>query len=208
MFTADLSPVGPGFDPTSVHVRFVVDKKKKKKATGQVCLPDFCFPPSASFRQCPISSSSTCCSYRKDKRAKLGDIPKNKILSKITEHWIKKSVHLFIPSMVMNTVVLKFMAQCAFVNGYQRFGGTPYFHVQETLQLIRHTERYSLQAVIRLTPAPMLTLLGLEFIDIFKNSVPTAQKTHRMRTIKNQGMPFTEIVAVCTRRLFTYVGAC
>ena len=54
----------------------------------------------------PHSSSSTCCSYQKDKRAKPGDLRKNKVLSKIAEHWIKKYVHLFSPSMVMNTVVL------------------------------------------------------------------------------------------------------
>jgi len=66
----------------------------------------FCFPLSVSFRQCCISSSSTCCSYRKDKRAKPEDLPKNKVLTKIAEHWIKKYVHLFIPSVVMNTVVL------------------------------------------------------------------------------------------------------
>jgi hypothetical protein len=103
VFTADLSPVRPGFDPRSVHVRFVVDK-----APGHVFLPVLRIPCQYHSADAPYSSSSTstCCSYQKDKRAKPGDLRKNKVLSKIAEHWIKRYVHLFIPSMVMNNVVL------------------------------------------------------------------------------------------------------
>ena len=107
MFTADPSPVRPEFDPTSVHVKFVVDKK----GTGTGLSPSTSvLPCQYHSTNAPYSSSSTCCSYRKDKRAKPRDLRKNEVLSKIAEYWIKKYVHLFIPSMVMNTVVLQSIA--------------------------------------------------------------------------------------------------
>ena len=65
---AGLSPLRPGLDPSSVHVRFVV---------GEVVLEQgFFFPPNALVFPCqyhstnaPYSSSSLCCPYQKDKRA-------------------------------------------------------------------------------------------------------------------------------------------
>jgi len=48
---AGLSPRKPGFDPWSVHVRFVVDKV----ALRQVFLPALRFPLSVSFHQSSIA---------------------------------------------------------------------------------------------------------------------------------------------------------
>jgi hypothetical protein len=81
-----LSLRGPWFDPTPIHVRFVV-----KVALGQV------FSPSTSIYPCQYhstyslySSISTCCSYQKDKRAKPGNLPKSNVLSEIGENCIEK----------------------------------------------------------------------------------------------------------------------
>jgi hypothetical protein len=48
---ASLSPRRPGFDPGSVHVRFVVDKV----ALGQFFLRIVGFPLSVSFHRCSIN---------------------------------------------------------------------------------------------------------------------------------------------------------
>ena len=41
----------------------------------------------------PCSSSSTCCSYLIDERAKPGNVPKSNGLSEIREHWIETYIH-------------------------------------------------------------------------------------------------------------------
>ena len=78
MFTADLSPLTPAFDPRSVHVRFVVDKM----APGQVFLPVLRISCQYRCSNAPHSSSSTRCSNL-DKRAKPGYLRKNNVLPKI-----------------------------------------------------------------------------------------------------------------------------
>ena len=54
------------------------------------------FPPSNSVSSCqyhsainPYSSSSTCCSYQKDKRAKPGNLAKGNALLEVWEHCIE-----------------------------------------------------------------------------------------------------------------------
>jgi len=61
---AGLAPRKPGFDPRSFPVRFVVNKV----ALGQV------FPCQCHSTNAPYSSSPTCCSSLKDKRAKPGNL--------------------------------------------------------------------------------------------------------------------------------------
>jgi len=59
------------FDPRPRNVGFVVDKV----ALRQIFLPVLPFPPiSAIHTNAPHSSSSTGCSYQKDKRAKPGNL--------------------------------------------------------------------------------------------------------------------------------------
>ena len=60
------------------------------------------FSPSNSVFPCqyhsiiaPYSSSSTCDSYQKDKRAKPGDLPKRNVLSEIGKQWVEKYFHFF-----------------------------------------------------------------------------------------------------------------
>ena len=63
----------PSFDTKPVRVRVLVGKV----ALGHVSLRVLCISPvSITPPITPYSSSSTCCSYEKDKRAKSGNIPK------------------------------------------------------------------------------------------------------------------------------------
>jgi hypothetical protein len=72
----------PGFDPRSVHMRFVVDKM----TLGQVFLQVLrCFPCQYQSTNALLSSSCTSCSYQKDKRAEAGNLPKSNALSDIGE---------------------------------------------------------------------------------------------------------------------------
>ena len=43
----------------------------------------------------PYSSSLTCYSYKKDKRANLGNLSNSDVLSEIVENWIEKYFHCF-----------------------------------------------------------------------------------------------------------------
>ena len=54
----------------------------------------FNFPLSISFYQYSVSSS-TCCSYRKGKRVKPGNLPQSNNFSEIGEHWIEKNLFVF-----------------------------------------------------------------------------------------------------------------
>jgi hypothetical protein len=52
----------------------------------------------------PHSLRSACCSYRKDKWAKPGNLPKRKSLWKIGEHWIGEYFHLVFKGLVELTI--------------------------------------------------------------------------------------------------------
>jgi len=59
------------------------------------------FPPNTSVfsyqyhsTNAPYFSSSTCCSYQKDKRAKPGDLPKSDVLAESGESWGERYFHL------------------------------------------------------------------------------------------------------------------
>ena len=78
-----LSPHRSGFEPSSVHVRLVVDKWNW----------DFGFPFQRHSINAPDSSSYTCRSYQKDKGAKRRNLLKNNGLWKIGAHWIEKYFH-------------------------------------------------------------------------------------------------------------------
>ena len=84
----------PGFDSRSFHVRFMVDKV----ALGQVFLRVLrFFPCQYHSTSAPYSSSSTCCSYRTDKQAKTGNLPKYNAASKKEkkrELWVEKYFHV------------------------------------------------------------------------------------------------------------------
>ena len=78
----------PGLEPRTVRVGFVVDQEALD--TG--------FSPSTSVLPCqydhtnaPYSSSSTCCCYQKDKRAKPGNLPKCNALLEIWEQCIERT---------------------------------------------------------------------------------------------------------------------
>ena len=73
------------FSPKTVHVRFVVDKA----ALGQVFLSVLRVFPQYHSTKAPYSSS-TLCSYQKDKGTKSGIIKKSNLLSEIEEHCTKK----------------------------------------------------------------------------------------------------------------------
>jgi hypothetical protein len=86
------SSLRPGFDLRSVRVRFVVNKV----ALGHVfLLSASLFPCQYHSTIAPYSSSSTCCSYQKDKRAKPGNLPKSDALSEIRERWTEKCFNFF-----------------------------------------------------------------------------------------------------------------
>jgi hypothetical protein len=50
------------------------------------------------------SSSSTCCSYQKDKQAMPGSLPKKNALSKIEEQRMEKYSHFFFSPGVLSTM--------------------------------------------------------------------------------------------------------
>jgi len=66
---AGLSPRRPMFDPRSGHVRFVV-----KLLWARFFSQYFGFPRQYHSTNAPYSSSSTCCSYQRDKRAKRDNV--------------------------------------------------------------------------------------------------------------------------------------
>jgi hypothetical protein len=49
------------------------------------------FPCQLSFHHCSILSSSTCCSYQKDKRAKPGNLPESNALSEMGKYRIQNT---------------------------------------------------------------------------------------------------------------------
>ena len=67
-----------------VRVRFVVDRVVLGHVSVQITLV---FPCSCHYTKIKYSSSSTCCSYQKNKRVKSGKIPENSsTLSRSWEH--------------------------------------------------------------------------------------------------------------------------
>jgi len=67
----DLSPRGHGFDPTSVHVRYMVDEV----SLGQVLYSTISvLPCKHRSANAPYTSSSSYNSYQKDERAKPGNL--------------------------------------------------------------------------------------------------------------------------------------
>jgi hypothetical protein len=77
---AGLAPRKPGFDPRSVPVRSVVNRV----ALGQV------FPCQCHSTSVPYSSSPTCCSSQKEKRARPGNLQTSTFLPDTGEFWIAK----------------------------------------------------------------------------------------------------------------------
>ena len=83
---AGLSARSLVFYPRPVRMSFVEDKRSKTNA----------FRPSTSVFLCQYHSTNCpCCSYQKDKWAKLGDLPKSKVLWAIGQHWTEKYFHSF-----------------------------------------------------------------------------------------------------------------
>ena len=69
--------VKPGFDPRSVHMRFLVGKE----TLGQISSPSTkVFPCQYHFRQFSLLISHTRRFYQKDKQAKSGNLPKSNAL--------------------------------------------------------------------------------------------------------------------------------
>jgi hypothetical protein len=89
---AGLSTWRSGFDPRSVHVRFVVEESGNK--TG-ISPTTSVFPCQYHSTNTTCASSYTCFSYRKDKRAMPGNLPRSNYLSEIGGHWIEKSFQFF-----------------------------------------------------------------------------------------------------------------
>jgi len=66
----------------SIHARFAEDKVELR-----LFFPTkyFDIPRQYLSNNSPHSSSCTCCSYQKEKRAKPGNLPKNNVISEIAE---------------------------------------------------------------------------------------------------------------------------
>jgi hypothetical protein len=78
----------------SVYVRFITHKL----VFGQVALPVLRFSCQCHSSNAPYSSSSTRCSYQKDKRTKPGNLRKNTALIGNRVRWIEKYFHFLLHS--------------------------------------------------------------------------------------------------------------
>ena len=87
------SPRRPGFDPSSAHATFVVEKV----ALGEIFLRVLrSFSCHCHSTNSPHSSQSTHCSYQKDKRAKPENLPKNSSLPETAELGTEMYLHFFV----------------------------------------------------------------------------------------------------------------
>jgi len=82
-----LSPQMRGFCPSSVHVRFALDKV----AMRQISLRLIRFPRHYHATSAPHSTTSTCLSYQKNKRLEPGNLPKSDAVSTIDERWVQNT---------------------------------------------------------------------------------------------------------------------
>jgi len=84
----------PWFDSRPVHVGTVMDKA----TLGQVVFPlsTSAFSCQYHFTNASYSSSSTCCSYQKDRQVKPRNLPKSNALSEIGKCWIEQQFHFFL----------------------------------------------------------------------------------------------------------------
>ena len=80
---AGLSPRKPGFDPRPGHMEFLFHRVALRKMFLRVVL----FSPVQYNSTHAPYSTSTCCSYQQDKRAKSGNLPKSHAVTEIVEHW-------------------------------------------------------------------------------------------------------------------------
>ena len=82
---------GPGSTPGPAHERFVKELAMEKNFSPSTSL----FPCQYHSANASYSSSSTRCSYQKDRRSKPGSIPKSNVLWEIGEHPIGKNLDSF-----------------------------------------------------------------------------------------------------------------
>ena len=75
-----------GFDSSSIHTRFVTDR---------ILTQYFCFLCQYHSTNAPHSSSSTRCSYQKNKLFKPANLPRGNDVSKTGENWIETSLSSF-----------------------------------------------------------------------------------------------------------------
>ena len=89
---AGLSRRGPYFDPTSVHVWFVVEKV----ALGQFFLLVLRFSLVGKFHQCSMLISIYMLLLKEGQMGKARKPSKSKALSEIGEHWTANHFHFFL----------------------------------------------------------------------------------------------------------------
>jgi hypothetical protein len=100
---AGLSPWGPGFDPKSVHVRFLVERVALIYAF--LCLLRF-----SLVSMIPPMLHTRLNLHIALERRRMGEVwepSKSKALSEIGEHWIEKYFHFFV--YVLHRVKRRFM---------------------------------------------------------------------------------------------------